>query len=60
MAVMRIKGFRASDFAALHPGGALGRKLSIRVADVMVSEAYVPRPSYATTVTWWASCTSTT
>jgi arabinose-5-phosphate isomerase len=40
VAVVRIKGFQASDFAALHPGGALGRKLSIRVADVMVSQAY--------------------
>jgi arabinose-5-phosphate isomerase len=38
--VLRLKGFRAADFAALHPGGALGRKLSVRVADVMVSEAY--------------------
>jgi arabinose-5-phosphate isomerase len=40
MVVLHLKGFRAPDFAALHPGGALGRKLSIRVADVMVSQAY--------------------
>ncbi len=40
MVVLRIKGFQPADFAALHPGGALGRKLSIRVADVMVSQAY--------------------
>lgn len=40
MVVLELKGFRASDFAGLHPGGALGRKLSVRVADVMVSEAY--------------------
>lgn len=40
VAVLRLKGFQASDFAALHPGGALGRKLSLRVADVMVSQAY--------------------
>jgi arabinose-5-phosphate isomerase len=40
VAILRLKGFRAADFAALHPGGALGRKLSIRVADVMVSETY--------------------
>jgi len=38
--VLQLKGFQAEDFAALHPGGALGRKLSIRVADVMISEAY--------------------
>jgi arabinose-5-phosphate isomerase len=40
MAVLRLKGFREEDFALLHPGGALGRKLSLRVADVMVSQAY--------------------
>jgi arabinose-5-phosphate isomerase len=38
--VLQLKGFQAEDFAALHPGGALGRKLSVRVADVMISEAY--------------------
>ena len=38
--VLRLKGFRAADFGELHPGGALGRKLSVRVADVMVAEAY--------------------
>lgn len=40
MVVLHIKGFGEEDFAALHPGGALGRKLSVRVADVMISEAY--------------------
>jgi arabinose-5-phosphate isomerase len=40
MVVLELKGFRASDFASLHPGGALGRKLSVRVADVMISDAY--------------------
>lgn len=38
--VLQLKGFREEDFAALHPGGALGRKLSLRVADVMVGEEY--------------------
>jgi len=38
--VLQLKGFRAEDFAALHPGGALGRKLSLRVADVMESETF--------------------
>lgn len=40
MVVLRLKGFREEDFAILHPGGALGRKLSVRVTDVMVSQAY--------------------
>lgn len=38
--VFQIKGFRPEDFAALHPGGALGRKLSVYVRDVMVAEEY--------------------
>lgn len=38
--VLQLKGFRAEDFAALHPGGALGRKLTVRVADVMEADDY--------------------
>ena len=40
VAVFRRKGFRAEDFGALHPGGALGRKLTLRVEDVMVGQGY--------------------
>jgi len=36
VALLDVKGFRRSDFAELHPGGSLGRKLSLRVADVML------------------------
>jgi len=32
------RGFKPEDFAALHPGGALGRRLLLTVADVMVRE----------------------
>lgn len=35
VALLQAKGFRAEDFAKLHPGGALGRRLLTRVADVM-------------------------
>lgn len=38
--VLQLKGFRAEDFAALHPGGALGRKLSVYVRDVMVADDF--------------------
>jgi arabinose-5-phosphate isomerase len=34
--LLEVKGFRREDFAALHPGGVLGRKLLLRVADVML------------------------
>ena len=35
--LLEMKGFRREDFAALHPGGALGRRLLLRVADVMLT-----------------------
>lgn len=37
VALLLRKGFSRDDFARLHPGGALGRKLTLRVRDVMVS-----------------------
>lgn len=40
MALLRQKGFRAEDFARFHPGGALGRRLTLRVEDVMVAEDF--------------------
>ena len=35
--LMRARGFGASDFARLHPGGLLGRRLTARVRDSMRS-----------------------
>lgn len=37
MALLERKGFAREDFAALHPGGRIGRRLLLRVRDVMVS-----------------------
>ena len=38
--VLQLKDFSEEDFALLHPGGALGRKLTLKVIDVMISEGY--------------------
>ncbi len=38
VALLEEKGFRREDFAKFHPGGTLGRKLLLRVRDVMVHE----------------------
>ena len=38
VALLLAKGFTREDFARLHPGGTLGRKLSLHVRDVMVAE----------------------
>jgi len=35
MVLLQARGFAAEDFAALHPGGSLGRRLLTRVADIM-------------------------
>ena len=40
VALLQTKGFSRDDFARLHPGGALGRKLTLRVADVMLTAEY--------------------
>lgn len=34
-AVMQARGFTVEDFARFHPGGALGARLTLKVADVM-------------------------
>jgi arabinose-5-phosphate isomerase len=36
VALLVSKGFSRDDFARLHPGGTLGRRLTVRVADVML------------------------
>ena len=35
VALLEARGFTSQDFARSHPGGALGRKLLLHVADVM-------------------------
>jgi len=36
--LLQLRGFTREDFARLHPGGALGRKLTLRVRDVMLCD----------------------
>jgi len=48
VALLEEKGFAASDFARLHPGGALGRKMLTRVRDVMETEDLPVLPETAT------------
>ena len=42
VACLEARGFDADDFARSHPGGALGRRLLTRVADIMRSASAVP------------------
>jgi arabinose-5-phosphate isomerase len=43
VALLDARGFREEDFARSHPGGSLGRKLLMHVADLMHSGDAVPR-----------------
>jgi len=44
VALLEVKGFRREDFAALHPRGSLGRRLLLRVRDVMVHPGHMLGP----------------
>jgi arabinose-5-phosphate isomerase len=48
VALLEEKGFGADDFARIHPGGALGRKLLTRVRDVMLTDSLPTLPTTAT------------
>lgn len=43
IALLEARGFTAEDFAFSHPGGALGRRLLLRIEDVMHSGGEMPR-----------------
>ncbi|RAT77365.1 D-arabinose 5-phosphate isomerase, partial [Lonsdalea populi] len=42
VALLQARGFTAEDFALSHPGGALGRKLLLRVNDIMHTGDEIP------------------
>ncbi|UTW46488.1 KpsF/GutQ family sugar-phosphate isomerase [bacterium SCSIO 12696] len=43
VSLLEARGFTAEDFAFSHPGGALGRKLLLKVEDIMHKGDEVPR-----------------
>jgi len=42
IALMKARGFSVSDFAANHPAGLLGRKITLKVADLMLKGNDLP------------------
>ena len=42
MCLLEMRQFREDDFALFHPGGSLGRKLTVKIEDVMVSGKTLP------------------
>ncbi len=43
VALMEMRGFKIEDFAFLHPGGTLGRKLLLKVEDLMHAGNALPK-----------------
>jgi arabinose-5-phosphate isomerase len=48
IALLEEKGFDADDFARLHPGGSIGKRLLTRVSDVMITDDLPVLPESAT------------
>ena len=42
IALLRERGFSATDFARSHPSGSLGRRLLLRISDIMHRDAEMP------------------
>ncbi len=42
VALIKLRGFRSEDFAAFHPSGVLGRRLAIKVSDLMHTGEELP------------------
>lgn len=50
VALLELRGFTEEDFALSHPGGSLGRKLLLRISDIMRTGERVPRVSPGTSL----------
>lgn len=42
IALLEMRGFTADDFALLHPGGSLGKRLSLKITEIMFKGDDVP------------------
>ncbi|HLR16828.1 MAG TPA: KpsF/GutQ family sugar-phosphate isomerase [Alcanivoracaceae bacterium] len=50
IALLEARGFSAEDFALSHPGGSLGRRLLLRVEDIMHKDDDLPSVSITTSL----------
>jgi arabinose-5-phosphate isomerase len=51
VALLQARGFSAQDFARSHPGGKLGRRLLVRISDVMHAGKDLPRVPVSASLT---------
>jgi arabinose-5-phosphate isomerase len=50
VALLQARGFTAEDFALSHPGGSLGKRLLLHVADIMHTHDRIPKVQETATV----------
>ncbi|NNM59901.1 MAG: KpsF/GutQ family sugar-phosphate isomerase [Legionellales bacterium] len=50
IALLQVRGFTAEDFALAHPGGNLGRRLLLRISDVMHCDDEIPQVTPTTSI----------
>ncbi|MBV6512730.1 MAG: Arabinose 5-phosphate isomerase KdsD [Ignavibacteriaceae bacterium] len=48
--LLEMRGFTEQDFASLHPGGSLGKRLSLRLEEIMAKGDHVPVVSETTSL----------
>ena len=48
ISLLKIKGFTPDDFAMLHPAGNLGKKLTLKVEEIMITGDEVPKVHLST------------
>jgi len=51
ISLLESRGFTAEDFALSHPGGNLGRRLLLRVSDIMHTDHAIPKVSHTALIT---------
>ena len=50
IALLESRGFSENDFALSHPGGTLGRRLLLRVNDIMHTGEEIPKVNESATL----------
>lgn len=50
VALLNARGFTADDFALSHPGGSLGKRLLLRLSDIMHTDERVPVVQHTTKI----------
>ena len=50
VALLEARGFSADDFALSHPGGSLGRRLLLRISDIMHEGSQIPLVTESATI----------